>query len=63
MPDGDPVFDQCASECRADELAALIGVEDFRLAVTSQSILQRLDQNAASIVIDTLHDSTRRLNR
>src|ERR1700730_17605803 len=41
--DGDPVFDQHASECRAGELAALIRVEDFRLAVTSQSLLQRFD--------------------
>ena len=31
--DGDPVFDQRASEGRAGELAALIRVEDFRLAV------------------------------
>ena len=36
--DGDPVFDQNASECRAGELAALIRVEDIRLAVTSQSV-------------------------
>src|ERR1700683_1333660 len=41
--DGDLVFGQYAGECRASELAALIGVEDLRLAVTSQSILQRLD--------------------
>src|SRR5450830_1215424 len=41
--DGDPVFDQHASECSAGELAALIGVEDIRLAVPSYGILQRLD--------------------
>jgi len=41
--DGNAIFDQHASECLAGELAALIRVEDFRLAVTSQSILQRLD--------------------
>src|SRR5664280_3895171 len=41
--DGDPVFDQNASECRAGELAALIRVEDIRLAVTSQSVFKRLD--------------------
>jgi len=41
--DGDPVFDHNASECRAGELAALIRVEDIRLAVMSQGILQRLD--------------------
>jgi hypothetical protein len=33
--DGDPIFDQHASECRAGELAALIRVEDLRLAVAS----------------------------
>src|SRR3978361_1279781 len=41
--DGDPVFDQDASEFRAGELAALIGVEDIRLAVASQSVFKRLD--------------------
>src|SRR5580704_14699128 len=41
--DSDPIFDQHASECRAGELAALIRVEDFRLAVASKGILQRLD--------------------
>src|SRR5258705_11199075 len=41
--DRDPVFDQHASECRAGELAALISVEDFRLAVASESVLKRLD--------------------
>src|SRR6202045_956185 len=41
--DGDPVFDQHASECRAGELAALIRVEDIRLAMASESILERLD--------------------
>jgi hypothetical protein len=33
---------QHASEGRAGELAALIRVEDFRLAVTSESVLERL---------------------
>src|SRR5213076_3296220 len=41
--DGDGVLDQHASEGRAGELAALIRVEDVRLAVMCQSILQRLD--------------------
>src|SRR6202035_552153 len=41
--DGDAVFDQHASECRAGELAALIRVEDLRLAVVSESVLERLD--------------------
>ena len=41
--DGDPVFDQHASERRAGELAALIRVEDLRLAMAGESVLQRLD--------------------
>src|SRR5450631_4621591 len=40
---GDPVFDQHAGECRAGELAALIGVADLRIAVASESVLERLD--------------------
>ena len=32
-----------AGEGRASELRTLVGIEDLRLAVTSQSILQRLD--------------------
>src|SRR5438132_13710848 len=41
--DGDGVLDQHASECGAGELAALIRVEDVRLAVASESLLQGLD--------------------
>src|SRR6202043_2635691 len=41
--DGDSVFDQHASECRASELAALIGVADLRIAVASESVLKRLN--------------------
>jgi len=41
--DGNLVFDQHASECRAAELATLIRVEDFRLAVASESVLKGLD--------------------
>src|SRR5262249_58554399 len=41
--DGDVVVGEHAGECRAGELAALIRVEDFRLAVASESVLQRLD--------------------
>jgi hypothetical protein len=41
--DGDGVAGENAGECRASELRALVGVEDFRPAVTSQSILQGLD--------------------
>jgi hypothetical protein len=41
--DGDRVSDQDVSECRAGELTALIRVEDPRLAVARESVLQRLD--------------------
>src|SRR2546430_895515 len=41
--DGDRVSDQYVSECRAGELTALIRVEDLRLAVARESVLQRLD--------------------
>ena len=61
--DGDLVFDQHASERRAGELAALIRVEDRRLAMAGRASSSASTQNAASIVIDTRHDSTRRLNQ
>ncbi len=41
--DGDAVTGEHAGERRAGELRALVGVEDVRLAVASESILQRLD--------------------
>src|SRR5450756_2308206 len=41
--DGDLVFDQHASECRAGELAALIRVEDLRLPMASESVLNGLE--------------------
>jgi hypothetical protein len=41
--DRDPVVDQPASECLAGELATLINVEDFRLAVASESVFKRFD--------------------
>src|SRR6202022_4621608 len=41
--DRNAVVGEHAGECRARELRALVRVEDVRLAVTSQSILQRLD--------------------
>src|ERR1700686_4231250 len=41
--DGDGVAGEHAGECRAGELRALVGVENFRPAVTGQGILQRLD--------------------
>src|SRR6266478_10031021 len=41
--DGDAVVGKHAGEGRAGELRTLVGVEDVRSAVTSQSILQGLD--------------------
>jgi hypothetical protein len=41
----------------------LIGVEDVRVAVTHQRIFQLSTLNAASMVIDSRHASTRRLNQ
>src|ERR1700704_5900135 len=41
--DGDAVFEQHAGKLGAGELAALIGVENFRLAMFRQGFLQRLD--------------------
>lgn len=43
----------------ADELRALISVEDFGLAVTRQSVLQCLGPQGRLIVIDSRHDRTR----
>src|SRR5271155_2225465 len=41
--DGDAVAGQHTGECRAGELCALVGVEDFRPTMASQGILQGLD--------------------
>jgi hypothetical protein len=41
--DGDSVVGQQAGERGAGELAALISVEDLRLAMTGQGLLDRLD--------------------
>src|SRR5205823_4720071 len=41
--DGDPVVGEHTGEGRSGELRALIGVEDLRLAVLGQRLLQRLD--------------------
>jgi len=38
----------------------LVGIEDFGLAVTSESVLQCLDAEGRSIVIDSRQDRTRR---
>src|ERR1017187_4067828 len=59
--DGDGVAGEHAGEGCAGELRALVGVEDFRPAVTSQSILQGLDAEGSSIVIDSRQDRTRRV--
>jgi hypothetical protein len=59
--DGDALADKRAGEGRTGELRALIGVEDVRLAVTSQNLCQL--QNVASIVIDSRHASARRLKQ
>src|SRR5438552_8446069 len=41
--DRDAVAGEDAGEGRPGELAALVGVEDLRLAVTGHRVLQRLD--------------------
>ena len=41
--DRDAIFDQQAGERSASELRTLVGVEDLRLAVLRQRLLQRLD--------------------
>src|SRR5260221_1171903 len=41
--DGDAVAGERAGEGRAGELRALVGIEDFGLAVTSEGVLQGLD--------------------
>jgi hypothetical protein len=58
--DADPGLDQHAGEGRAGELAALVGVEDLRFAVSGQRVLQRT-QNDASIVFDSRQERTARL--
>ena len=57
--DRDAVAGEHAGEGRTGELRTLVGVEDVRLAVTSQSLLSVSTQNAASMVIDSRHASTR----
>src|SRR5882672_11902194 len=41
--DRNAVVGEHTSECLAGELRALVGIEDVRLAMTSQGVLQRLD--------------------
>jgi hypothetical protein len=50
-----------AGEGWTGELQALSGIEDLRLAVTSQGVSSVSTQNAASIVVDNRQDSVRRL--
>ena len=59
----DAVVGKHACEGLTGELRALVGVEDLQLAVASHGIPQGLDADAAPIVIDSRHDSTRRLNQ
>src|ERR1700737_1075374 len=61
--DRNAVAGQHTGEGRASELRALVGIEDVRLAVTAKASSSVSTQNAASMVIDTPHDSTRRLNQ
>jgi hypothetical protein len=51
--DGEPVFEQHASEWRAGELATLVRVEDLRLGVASEGILKSLNAERRLIVTDT----------
>src|SRR5271170_1063617 len=44
--DGDPVREQDAGERLAGELAALVGIENFRFAMFADGLLQRLDAKA-----------------
>ena len=54
-------LDQHAGEIRAGELAALVGVENLRLAVSGQRLLHAATQNEASIVLDSRQERTARL--
>ena len=47
----------------AGELTALIGVEDLRRAETGQGLLRASTQKSPSIVFDSRHASTCRLNQ
>ena len=66
--DADRLVLQHPREGRAGELAALVGVEDLRFAVTRPAAAVPLPctasrQNSASSVIDSRQASTRRLNQ
>ena len=59
--DSDPVAVQNRGEGITGKLRALIGVEYFGLAVTSDGFLDCLDARSAVSVFDTRHASTRRV--
>jgi hypothetical protein len=61
--DGDLSLHQHSREVNGGELRALIGVEDVGLAITSKYVLDASMQKSASIVIDSRHDRTLRLNQ
>jgi len=58
-----PFLRSTAGEIGAGELAALIRVEDFRLAMFRKASCSASMQNSASMVIDTRWLRTRRLNQ
>ena len=57
----DSSFEPRTGEVHAGELAALVGVENFRLAYVVKASSRASTQNEASIVFDSRHDSTARL--
>ena len=61
--DRNAVGGEHVGEGRASELRTLVGIEDVRLAVSAKASSSVSTQNAASMVIDTPHASTRRLNQ
>ena len=61
--DGDPVLFEDAGKRLAGELTALVAIENLGLAVFADRLLERLNAEAASIVIDTRCENTRRLNQ
>src|SRR5712672_94912 len=58
--DGDAVVGENAGKGRTGKLRALVGVEDFRPAMTNESILQCLDAEGCFHLIDSRQDRTRR---
>src|SRR3954464_5714365 len=60
---GDRVLQQQPSEGRTCELGTLIGVENFRPPYLASASSTASRQKSTSMVIDSLHESTRRLNQ